>query len=143
MAFAQLEDLSGSVEVIFFPEAFSRSQAALSSDQPVVVRGKVERKEDGAKMLADSAEAADTVRERTTSRVVVSLPSHAITAERIHKFKELLGRNKGRCELRIWLQEAGVFRAPLRMPDWLVSANRSLKNDICALFMDEADVKFE
>lgn len=143
MAFAQLEDLSGSVEVIFFPEAFSRSQAALSSDQPVVVRGKVERKEDGAKLLADSAEAADTVRERTTSRVVVSLPSHAITAERIHKFKELLTRNKGRCELRLWLQEAGLFRAPLRMPDWPVAANRSVKNEICALFMDEADVKFE
>lgn len=143
MAFALLEDLNGSVEAVFFPEAFARSQAALTADGPVVVRGKLERKEDGIKILADSCESAEIVRERNTNRVHVSIPTFAVTPERVLKLKELFQQNKGRCEVRLWLEEAGAFKAPLRMDPWKVAATRKVKNEIRMVFADEANVRFD
>jgi DNA polymerase III subunit alpha len=143
MAFALLEDLQGSVEAVFFPEAFIRSQAALASEQPVVVRGKLERKEDGVKILADSAELAETVRERNTNRILLKIPTGVVTHERVSKLKELLQQNKGRCDLRLSLQETGNFQAPMRLESWKVAPTRTVKNAIRALFADEAEVRFE
>jgi len=149
MAFAQLEDMSGSVEAVFFPEAFARAQAVLASDQPVVVRGKMDRKTEenkggGLKILADSAEPAEAVRERTSSRVCLRLPIHCISRERVDKLKELLPKHSGKCELRLIVEETGRFRAPLRVPEALrVAATRGLKNELRALFSDDAEVVFE
>lgn len=54
MAFMQLEDLYGSVEVIVFPNVYSRCSSLIREDQVVVVRGTVNFKEDeAAKVLAE------------------------------------------------------------------------------------------
>ncbi|RYZ64521.1 MAG: DNA polymerase III subunit alpha, partial [Proteobacteria bacterium] len=45
MAFARLEDLTGNVELIVFPEPFSKHEMQLKTDQPVLVGGKLEREE--------------------------------------------------------------------------------------------------
>ncbi|MEA4883786.1 MAG: DNA polymerase III subunit alpha [Clostridia bacterium] len=54
MAFVQLEDLTGQVEVIVFPRTYEQTSGLLAPDAKVVVRGKVDVKDDGVKLLADS-----------------------------------------------------------------------------------------
>jgi DNA polymerase-3 subunit alpha len=46
MAFARLEDLTGNVELVVFPEPFSKHEMQLKSDQPVLVGGKLEKEEE-------------------------------------------------------------------------------------------------
>ena len=54
MAFVQLEDLFGSVEVVVFPKVFDSSMAQIKEDNVVVVYGKLNFKEEEApKILAD------------------------------------------------------------------------------------------
>jgi DNA polymerase-3 subunit alpha len=53
MCFARLEDLSGSVELVVFPEPFSKHEMQLKSDQPVLVGGKLEKDGDSVKIMLD------------------------------------------------------------------------------------------
>lgn len=53
MAFARLEDLSGSVELVVFPEAFAKNEMHLKADQPVLVGGKLEIDGDTPKIMVD------------------------------------------------------------------------------------------
>jgi DNA polymerase-3 subunit alpha len=53
MAFAQVEDLTGSVELVCFPEAFAKNEMQLKTDQPVLVGGNLKREGDSAKIMVD------------------------------------------------------------------------------------------
>jgi DNA polymerase-3 subunit alpha len=54
MAFATVEDLTGSVEVIVFPKTYEQTHLALRRDAVVVVRGRVDVSEQQVKVLADA-----------------------------------------------------------------------------------------
>jgi DNA polymerase-3 subunit alpha len=62
MAFAGLEDLYGSVEVIIFPSTYAQCRELIQTDSIVVVRGRLNFKEDEApKVLASKLTAIDVV----------------------------------------------------------------------------------
>ncbi|MDR7419130.1 MAG: DNA polymerase III subunit alpha [Armatimonadota bacterium] len=61
MAFATLEDLTGSVEVIVFPKTYEQSSLALRRDAIVVVRGRLDVADQQVKLLADGVIALDDV----------------------------------------------------------------------------------
>lgn len=53
MAFASLEDLTGQIELIVFPEAYIKGELALKSDQPLLVGGQLKKENDSLKILVD------------------------------------------------------------------------------------------
>ncbi len=55
MAFAGLEDLHGSVEVVVFPDAYEKTRELWKPDNILMVRGKVQFREDDAKIICESA----------------------------------------------------------------------------------------
>ncbi len=54
MAFLSVEDLFGTIEVIVFPKAFEKIKDNIAEDNVVVIKGKLDRKEEEAKLLADN-----------------------------------------------------------------------------------------
>lgn len=55
MAFGALEDLSGQVELIFFPDVFAEVSGLFQTDQPVLVGGSLETSDTGSfKIIVDS-----------------------------------------------------------------------------------------
>jgi DNA polymerase-3 subunit alpha len=57
MAFVQIEDMTGQAEVVVFPRVYQQYAGLLAPDAPVTVRGRVDVKEDGVKVLADTVSA--------------------------------------------------------------------------------------
>jgi DNA polymerase-3 subunit alpha len=53
MAFATLEDLTGSIEVVFFPRTYQQFQKLLVSDAAVLVKGKLNAGGEEPKIMAD------------------------------------------------------------------------------------------
>ncbi|MEP7025321.1 MAG: DNA polymerase III subunit alpha, partial [Actinomycetota bacterium] len=51
-AAATLEDLEGAIEVLFFPSAFQAAAASITEDAIVVVKGRLDRREDQPKLVA-------------------------------------------------------------------------------------------
>ncbi len=59
MAAVELEDLSGTVEVIVFPRAYQAFRDLLKEDTVVLVRGKVDARDEQPKILCESIEVFD------------------------------------------------------------------------------------
>ena len=53
MAFASLEDLTGQIELIVFPEAYLKGELALKGDQPLLVGGQLKKENESLKILVD------------------------------------------------------------------------------------------
>ncbi len=85
MAFAQLEDLTGQVELVIFPEAYRQGEMALKSEQPLLVGGKLEVKSDVPREET-SAEGAESDQE--------ALVSCKILVDRVATLDEVLAKSK-------------------------------------------------
>src|SRR5256885_749108 len=71
MAVFTLEDAQGGVEVIVFPETYQRSAPLVESGTLVLVRGKLERDDETARILATEIVPLETVRERVAREVAI------------------------------------------------------------------------
>ncbi len=56
MMFLTVEDLTGKIEVIVFPRTLAQNPAIWSSDEPLLIDGRLDRKENVAKVIAASAQ---------------------------------------------------------------------------------------
>lgn len=56
MAFVEIEDLSGSVDVVVFPKTYQEYKEYLTEDRLVVIQGKVDVRDEKVQIIADSAE---------------------------------------------------------------------------------------
>ena len=110
MAFVTLEDVQGSVECVFFPKALPRAQAVLEGQRPVLIRGVVEHKGDEVKILADSAEWLEDIRERSTAVLELSLRTHELGDDAIATLQTLFEHNKGPAAVKLWLEEPGLYK---------------------------------
>ena len=54
MAFAKLEDLTGDISLVVFPDTYAASQEVLTSDKPIVVTGYLEGESDAVKVIVES-----------------------------------------------------------------------------------------
>lgn len=54
MAFGQLEDMSDSVELVIFPDAYAKIETLVKQDQPVLVEGSLQREEGSSKIMVDN-----------------------------------------------------------------------------------------
>lgn len=61
MAFAQFEDLSGTVELVVFPDVYQKAEIALRSDQPVIISGVLEKDGESLKILVDEVRRIEDV----------------------------------------------------------------------------------
>jgi DNA polymerase-3 subunit alpha len=131
-ASAVLEDLEGSVEVLFFPSTYAQVAVNVAEDAIVVVRGRVDCREDAAKLVASDLTVPD-LSERERGPVVVSLPAARCTPPVVERLREVLATHPGTTEVRLQLVN-GDRTTQWRMPEALrVSATPALMGDLKAL----------
>ena len=54
MAFGRLEDLTGAIELVIFPDTFAKVEGLLKAEKPLLVGGFLEGEDGGVKILVDS-----------------------------------------------------------------------------------------
>jgi DNA polymerase-3 subunit alpha len=69
MAFAQLEDLTGQIELVIFPDSYLKAELALKSDQPVLLAGTLEREGESQKILVDRVSVLQDVLQKSKQMV--------------------------------------------------------------------------
>lgn len=72
MAFAKLEDLSGAVELVVFPDTYAKVSDFLKEERPVLIGGLLESEEGALKVIVDSIILLEDVLKKT-KRVSVHL----------------------------------------------------------------------
>jgi DNA polymerase-3 subunit alpha len=94
MAVFTLEDAHGGVEVIVFPETFQRAASLIETGTMVLVRGKLERDDETARILASEVAPIDSVFERLAREVAIRLRMPA-NRDVFEALGEVFSRHRG------------------------------------------------
>ena len=131
-AIATVEDLVGAIEVLFFPQTYLTVQHALAEDLVVVVRGRVNRRDDVPTIYAQELRIPD-LSEAGSGPVVVSMPVSRCTPPVVERLKDVLATHPGASEVHLRLTRTGRATV-MRLDDGLrVTASPALFGDLKAL----------
>ncbi|MFC5830832.1 DNA polymerase III subunit alpha [Nonomuraea insulae] len=125
----QLEDLEGSIEVMIFPSAYQLCSTILAEDAIVFVKGRIDKREDVAKIIAMEVTAPDLTQE-IGGPLLVSLPLRRCTPPVVGRLKEILALHPGPSEVHLQVHH-GPKTTVLRLDDRLrVTPSASLMGDL-------------
>jgi DNA polymerase-3 subunit alpha len=141
MAFFSLEDKTGSVEVMVFPDTFAAAAPAIKSDEPILVSGTVEVGEENCKVKAIEIVLLRDANARQTTKVHVTLKEE-LGRTHLEMLRELLGRYPGGCRTFLHFQLSDLPRGGLPLPFLAVAASEDLSVEVERLFGYNA-VRFE
>ena len=131
-AIAQVEDLAGSIEVLFFPQTYQTVSHELREDQVVVVRGRLNRRDDVPAVNAQEMSLPD-VSEGPRGPVVISMPTARCTEPMVARLKDVLGTHPGVTDVHLRLTQHDRSTL-MKLPDALrVTASPALFGDLKAL----------
>jgi DNA polymerase-3 subunit alpha len=102
-ASAQLEDLTGGVEVMFFPHTYSSYGAEVVDDAVVVVSAKVRIQDDRICLIANDLVVPDFSNAAVDRPVAVSLPTRQCTIDKVNSLKQVLARHPGTSQVHLRL----------------------------------------
>jgi DNA polymerase-3 subunit alpha len=103
MAFATLEDMRGSVELVIFPSVYAETSDLLVMDQPLFVQGELQKEEGGLKILADSIIPMEEAESLWTATVHLKLDLTKTQAETLSELQQIIRRHRGSCKSFIHL----------------------------------------
>jgi DNA polymerase-3 subunit alpha len=105
-AILSLQDETGMVEVLVFPEAFSKLEPVLKSGAMLFMRGRVNVEEAGTRLAASDARLIEDVAEPPISLIRVRLAREAVNDELLDSINEILAERAGVCPVEFELASA-------------------------------------
>ncbi|MCC5948312.1 MAG: DNA polymerase III subunit alpha [Nitriliruptoraceae bacterium] len=101
---ATLEDLTGNVEVVFWPNTFRAAHEVLVEDAILVVHGRLEVRDEAIKLTANKVAAPD-LSEALGAPVVVNFAVEQCTTDAVARLKEVLAHHRGVVPVHLRLQQ--------------------------------------
>ncbi len=100
MANLVLEDMTGSIEVIIFPDLFSKAKDILKSDEPVMIKGVLEVNETSRKIIAQDIIPLEDVKKNAIVGLEICLDEKSITKNLLLRLRQIVSNHPGDRELR-------------------------------------------
>jgi len=102
-ASAQLEDLTGGIEVMFFPHTYSTYGAEIADDVVGLVKAKVRIQDDRISLIANELVVPDFSNAQVNRPLAVRLPTRQCTIDKITALKQVLVRHPGTSQVHLRL----------------------------------------
>jgi DNA polymerase-3 subunit alpha len=99
MAFLSLEDLTGSCEIVVFPEAYKAALPILLKDATLFIKGKINLREDSPKVIAGEIMPLAEVQKKLTRVVSVDLMTTGLNLDTLTRLRDILASHKGNIPL--------------------------------------------
>ncbi len=129
MAVFTLEDLQGSIEVMVFPKTMAAISHLLADDAVLIVKGRVDKRDDQPKFIAMDVEVFDGITDGAPPLRVKVAP-HRLDTATVDELKVLLTRFPGDSQVFLHIGDEKV----LRLPDqFCVQASNSLIGELRVL----------
>ncbi|QFG68152.1 DNA polymerase III subunit alpha [Ornithinimicrobium pratense] len=126
-----VEDLAGSLDVVFWPKTYMTISTMLAEDTVVVVKGRL-KKDDGAELIGNELTLPD-IRQGPRGPVVLNLPLGRATDGLAHKLKGVLANHPGATDVHVKLSQPGRTVLLRLDPSLRVTASPELFGDLKAL----------
>jgi DNA polymerase III subunit alpha len=101
-AAATLEDLEGAIEVLFFPATYAECATLIADDAIVMVKGRLDRRDDAPKLVAREVSAPD-LSSGPSGPFVVSLPVQRCVGPVVDGLHQVLRSHPGLAEVHLRL----------------------------------------
>jgi DNA polymerase-3 subunit alpha len=98
-AILTLQDRTGVIEALVFPEAFGKLEAILKSNTPLLVKGRVAVEDVGTRLIVADARLLDQLADRPPSLLRVRMDLSTVNTGALDQLKELFARRPGRCRV--------------------------------------------
>lgn len=98
-----LEDKTGTVEVICWPETYRKAEIDFTTDEPVCVTGTLEVGEERCQIIADEVTLLTQHRARTAQEVHLALIADRVTDDLFSRLKTTLSEHRGDCPCYVHL----------------------------------------
>jgi DNA polymerase-3 subunit alpha len=135
MAFVTLEDLSGSVELVVFPEAYAAAMDLIKGEEALLVSGELDISEDACKVLVSEVSLLQDIRETSAKRVHIRLSTPGLDEMQLRQLKSIVQRHRGNCEVRLHIVIPNRSETVIALPDNLrMAATDVAMADTEALF---------
>jgi DNA polymerase-3 subunit alpha len=131
-AVVSLEDLEASVEVMVFPALYASVGVRLAQDAVLVVKGRVDRRDDGMQIIAMDVTQPDLADTRV-GPVVLAVPASRCTPPLVASLREVLASHPGTTEVHLRLEGPGRTTVMKLDDGYRVSPTVALKGDLKAL----------
>jgi len=143
MAFVQLEDLSGAIELVVFPRTYEEAKGLLSEDALLMVRGKVDVRDERAKLIAEAiepyklpekAQRRQVGRKRAAHlRVDIPLkPDEREAMDMVARVFYVLAENRGDTPFSFCLRD-GLGRVEMTFPNLATSYSTQVEQQLASL----------
>ncbi|TAM82334.1 MAG: DNA polymerase III subunit alpha [Jatrophihabitans sp.] len=104
-----LEDLEGSIEVMFFPTSYAQAALLIAEDAVVAIKGRTDAREDAVKLIGSELTVLD-VTEAPRGPVVIKLPATRCTPPVVDRLRDILSAHPGTSEVVLHLQGPNNLR---------------------------------
>ncbi|RAX14776.1 DNA polymerase III subunit alpha [Pseudarthrobacter sp. AG30] len=101
---AEIEDLGGSIEVMFFGQVYGPIASVLAEDLIVVVKGRLQKRDDGAITLNCMELSVPDLSEGLHGPLVITMPTYKATEAVVTELGDVLRTHRGNSEVRLHLQ---------------------------------------
>ena len=101
MAIITLEDLQGSVEVILWPEIYSKVQELLLKEEPLLIKGEVDAEGSLPKVIATNLFPLAQANQHFQGKVMIHFRTLGLERETLEAVKDILACNKGNNDTRL------------------------------------------
>jgi DNA polymerase III subunit alpha len=123
------------VEILVFPETYANCYKLLDSTEPVVVRGTVQKSDQGIKVVAEEIDSLPEARQKYTQAVHARLEADTVSRIRLEELKELLFNYHGSCPFSLTLHFAGEGEVDVEIDrNFTVRPSKDLSVSITELF---------
>jgi len=143
MAFLNLEDMKGFVEVILFPEVYKASLSLLNEGEPILVKGIVDVTEDNVKIKGLEVSALSKAFFKSDKKLHIKIPVDSISPSKLNEFKSIILSNKGNYKIFLHLHESYNGETIIEFSDqYRVDPSDQFQKDIKELF-ESSSFSFE
>ena len=116
MAVFQIEDVTGSVRVVVFPDAFDRHGRVLEDGLPILLTATLRGEGEHVELSAEEVVPLDDVDSRRAAALRVVVDLDRVDEETLEEVRELLLERPGEMPVRFELLRRGSFRARMVPP---------------------------
>ena len=98
MAYATVEDMKGSINVIFFADVYKKASPILHGDEPIFIQGTLDVAEDSVKVIASEAQLLSEVKVNSQNSVQFTINTGHMSDDVLLSLRECLKQNPGRSD---------------------------------------------
>jgi DNA polymerase-3 subunit alpha len=108
MAFAQLEDFRGTVELVLFSDVYEKSRDQLFGDSVVAVQGRIDSSRGEPKLIVESLADPGDLKEKPARAVHVRFTSTEVSEEQFLRLRDFIVGKPGLCSVYFHIRGNGA-----------------------------------